>query len=256
MLEARHLVKRYSGARVVDDVSFTVGPGEVLGYLGPNGSGKTTTVNMLTGLIEPSQGLVLFEGRDIRDNLVEYRARLGLVPEEPHLYPYLTGVEYLQLVGRLRGMRPGPLDRKIGGFLDLFSLAADGDTPMSSYSKGMRQKILISAALMHDPELVIFDEPMSGLDAASCLMFRHLVQSLARAGKTVLFSSHELETVEKIATRVMVLHGGRIVAHDSVERLRDLAKVDTLEQVFAQLVMREEPALIAGRIVDVMTAKG
>ncbi len=256
MLEARHLVKRYSGTRVVDDVSFTVGPGEVLGYLGPNGSGKTTTVSMLTGLIEPSQGQVLFRGRDIRDQLVDYRARLGLVPEEPHLYPYLSGIEYLQLVGRLRGMRPGPLARKIDGFLDLFSLSSDGDTPLSSYSKGMRQKILISAALMHDPDLVIFDEPMSGLDAASCLMFRYLVQSLARSGKAVLFSSHELEAVEKIATRVMVLHEGRIVAHDSVERLRDLAQVDTLEQVFAQLVMREEPAVIAGRILEVMTANG
>ncbi len=256
MLEARHLVKRYGGARVVDDVSFSVGPGEVLGYLGPNGSGKTTTVNLLTGLVEPSQGHVFFEGKDIRENLVEFRARLGLVPEEPYLYPYLSGTEYLALVGRLRGIAPGPLARKIGGFLDLFSLSAESDTPLSSYSKGMRQKILISAALMHDPDLVIFDEPMSGLDAASCLMFRHLVQLLARAGKMVLYSSHELETVEKIATRVMVLHHGRIVAHDSVERLRDLARVETLEQVFAQLVMREEPSLVAGRIVEVMTAKG
>jgi ABC-2 type transport system ATP-binding protein len=256
MLEARHLVKRYSGTRVVDDVSFSVGPGEVLGYLGPNGSGKTTTVGMLTGLVEPSRGFVLFNGRDIREQLVEYRARLGFVPEEPYLYPYLTGIEYLQLVGRLRGMRPGVLAAKIAAFLELFHLAADGDTPLSSYSKGMRQKILISAALMHDPDLVIFDEPMSGLDAASGLVFRHLVQSLARAGKMVLYSSHELETVEKVATRVMVLHEGRIVAHDSVERLRDLARVDTLEQVFAQLVMREEPALVAGRIVDAMALGG
>jgi ABC-2 type transport system ATP-binding protein len=255
MLEARHLVKRYSGTRVVDDVSFTVGPGEVLGYLGPNGSGKTTTAGMLTGLIDPSQGLVLFNGRDIRDDLVEYRARLGFVPEEPYLYPYLTGVEYLQLVGRLRGMRSGLLAKKIAAFLDLFRLASDGDTSLSSYSKGMRQKILISAALMHDPDLVIFDEPMSGLDAASCLVFRHLVQSLARAGKMVLYSSHELETVEKVATRVMVLHEGRIVADDSVERLRDLAKVDTLEQVFAQLVIREDPAVTAGQIVDAMMTK-
>jgi ABC-2 type transport system ATP-binding protein len=256
MLEARHLVKRYGGARVVDDVSFIVRPSEVLGYLGPNGSGKTTTVNMLTGLVEPSQGQVLFMGCDIRDQLVEFRAQLGYVPEEPYLYPYLSGREYLQLVGRLRGMRPGVLAKKIAGFLDLFHLTSDGDTAMSSYSKGMRQKILISAALMHDPALVIFDEPMSGLDAASSLVFRHLVQSLARAGKTVLYSSHELETIEKVATRVMVLYAGRIVAHDSVERLRDLAQVDTLEEVFAQLVMREEPAEVADRIVDVMVTAG
>jgi ABC-2 type transport system ATP-binding protein len=175
MLEARGLVKDYSGICAVNRVSFTLAPSEVLGYLGPNGSGKTTTVNMLTGLVEPTQGEVLLDGVDIRDGLVEYRARLGYVPEEPHLYSYLSGHDYLRLVGQLRGMPAGRLERKIRAFLDLFGLAGDADADLSSYSKGMRQKVLITAALMHDPDIVIFDEPMSGLDAASGLVFRHLV---------------------------------------------------------------------------------
>jgi len=183
MLEARHLVKQYHGVCALADVSFSLGPSDVLGYLGPNGSGKTTTIGILTGLVEPTRGQVFLDGVDIRDQLVDYRARLGYVPEEPHLYPYLSGREFLQLVGRLRGLPEARLNRKIDAFLELFGLATDGDAPMSSYSKGMRQKVLVTAALMHDPDIVIFDEPMSGLDATAGLVFRHLLGSLARAGK-------------------------------------------------------------------------
>jgi len=252
MLEARHLVKQYHGVCALADVSFSLGPSDVLGYLGPNGSGKTTTIGILTGLVEPTRGQVFLDGVDIRDQLVDYRARLGYVPEEPHLYPYLSGREFLQLVGRLRGLPEARLNRKIDAFLELFGLATDGDAPMSSYSKGMRQKVLVTAALMHDPDIVIFDEPMSGLDATAGLVFRHLLGSLARAGKTVLYSSHELETVEKICTRVVVLHEGRVVADDDVARLRELMKLESLEQIFAELVFQEDPRQVADRLVDAM----
>jgi ABC-2 type transport system ATP-binding protein len=256
MLEARGLVKRFGGVRAVNDVSFTVGPGEVLGYLGPNGSGKTTTMNMLTGLVEPSQGHVLFEGRDIHDWLVEYRARIGYVPEEPHLYSFLSGREYLELVGSLRGMPAGILSRKIKALLELLTLASEDDAPLSCYSKGMRQKVLVAAALIHDPDLVIFDEPTSGFDATSSMVFRHMVKALARSGKAIIYSSHELEAVEKVSTRVIVLHAGQVVAHDSVERLRDLMRAGSLEEVFAQLVMTSDPADTADRIVDAVTSRG
>jgi len=252
MLEARHLVKQYHGVCALNDVSFSLGPSDVLGYLGPNGSGKTTTIGILTGLVEPTRGQVFLDGADIRDQLVEYRARLGYVPEEPHLYPYLSGREFLQLVGRLRGLAESRLNGKIDAFLELFGLATDGDAPMSSYSKGMRQKVLITAALMHDPDIVVFDEPMSGLDATAALVFRHLLGSLARAGKTVLYSSHELEAVEKVCSRVVVLHQGHVVANDDVKRLRGLMKLESLEQIFAQLVFQEDPHRVADRIVDAM----
>ena len=255
MLEARALIKRFGGVRAVDDVSFVVRPSEVLGYLGPNGSGKTTTVNMLVGLIQPTRGQVVFEGHDIWDDIVAYRRRVGYVPEEPNLYPYLTGREYLELVGRLRGLPAAALDRKITAMLGLFSLEADSHSPLSSYSKGMRQKVLISAALMHNPDLLVFDEPMSGLDAASAVVFRHLIKALARAGKMVLYSSHELETVERVADRVIVLHHGRMVAHDSVERLRELMQLESLEQIFSELVFTEDPQAVASRIVDAMVSR-
>jgi ABC-2 type transport system ATP-binding protein len=255
MLEACGLGKRFGGTVAVDDVSFSVGPTQVLGYLGPNGSGKTTTVNMLVGLLQPTRGHVRFDGCDIWDDIVGYRRRVGYVPEEPNLYPYLTGREYLELVGRLRALPDRRLGRRVTRLLTLFSLEPDSHSPLSSYSKGMRQKVLISAALLHDPELLVFDEPMSGLDAASAVMFRHLIKALARADKTVLYSSHELEAVERVADRVVVLHQGRMAAHDSVERLRELMKLDSLEEIFTELVFTEDPEAVANRIVDTVVSR-
>jgi ABC-2 type transport system ATP-binding protein len=150
MLEARHLVKRYYGHAVVNDVSFAVRAGEVVGYLGPNGSGKSTTTRRLTGLLEPTSGTIVFDGRDTRRDPIEWRRRLGYVPEEPHLYPFLSGREYLELVGRLREMPPTPTARKIGALLELFGLSEAGEQGIAAYSKGMRQKILVIAALLHD----------------------------------------------------------------------------------------------------------
>jgi ABC-2 type transport system ATP-binding protein len=254
MLEARHLAKRFFGVTVVDDVSFVVRPGEVVGYLGPNGSGKTTTARMLTGLLETSSGHVLIDGRDIQDDLVSFRRRLGYVPEEPFLYPFLSGREYLELVGRLRELPAAVVDRKIPVLLELFGLARAAEQSIGSYSKGMKQKVLIIAALLHDPDVLIFDEPDSGLDVTAQLVLRHLVRTLAERGKAVLYSSHVLEVVEKLCTRVIVLHRGRVVADDSVAHLRTLMTSQSLEDVFAQLVLREDPEQTAQEIADVVGA--
>jgi len=226
MFEVVNLTKYYSGIPAIKDVSFSVRPGEVLGYLGPNGSGKTTTVTIAIGLIEASAGTVRFDGHDVQQDFVAFRRRLGYVPEDPHLYSFLSGREYLQLTGRLRQMPERALNLKIDGLLELFSIGSAADLSISAYSKGMKQKILISAALLHDPELLIFDEPLSGLDVTTALVFRHLVAALAARGKIVLYSSHVLEVVEKICSRVVVLYRGRVVAHDSVERLRDLMALE------------------------------
>jgi ABC-2 type transport system ATP-binding protein len=255
MLEARHLVKRFFGVTVLDDVSFVVGPGDVVGYLGPNGSGKTTTARMLVGLVEPSDGTVLFDGRDISADPIAFRRRLGYVPEEPHLYSFLSGREYLELVGRLRQVPSQLLERKIGALLELFGLADAFEQAISSYSKGMKQKILIIAALLHDPDVVIFDEPESGLDVTATLVLRHLVKTLAARGKAVLYSSHILEVVEKVCERVIVLHRGRVVADDSVRQLRVLMSSSSLEEVFAQLVLRVDPEQTARDIADVVAAR-
>ncbi len=253
MLDARSLSRWYGAIRAVSDVSFHLAAGEVLGYLGPNGSGKTTTVGMLTGLVEPTAGTVLFRGADIADDPIEYRRHVGYVPEEPHLYPYLSGIEYLQLVADLRDMDARVSRTRIAALLELFGLETQAQAALSSYSKGMRQKVLISAALVHNPSLLIFDEPVSGLDATSALVFRHLLEALAEAGKGVLYCSHELDAVEKTCSRVLVLHHGRVVAHDTVERLRDALSEGSLEAVFQQLVCEIDPARTARDLVQSMS---
>ena len=242
MLEVRNLVKRYNRVRVVDDVSFVIRPGEILGYLGPNGAGKSTTVKVLTGLIEPTDGEILFNGVDVRKDFVSFQRRLGYVPEEAHLYPHLTGREYLQLIGRLRSLPRSVLEPRMDELLRIFGLWEDRHSPLSSYSKGMRQKILLSGALIHNPELIIFDEPFSGLDVTTALVLRTLLHELSSQGKIIFYSSHVLEVVEKVCHRVLILRKGKVVAHDAVERLRDLMHQPSLEGIFAQLTEQEDPA--------------
>jgi ABC-2 type transport system ATP-binding protein len=252
MLEVEGLTKEFRRLNVVDHVSFQVRAGEVTGYLGPNGSGKSTTIKMLTGLLEPTEGRVLFQGRNIRDDFVGFRRRLGYVPEEPHLYGYLTGLEYLQLVGGLRRLREHHVNQKAGELLELFYLADASWAPISTYSKGMKQRVLIAAALLHDPDLLIFDEAQSGLDIQNALLFRHVLRALANRGKAVLYISHVLELVEKVCDRVIILYRGRIVADNSVDALRDLMKLPTLEQVFSQLVQQDDLEARADRIASVV----
>jgi ABC-2 type transport system ATP-binding protein len=252
MLELRRLRKTYSSIPAVDGVSFVARAGEITGYLGANGSGKSTTMKMITGLIAPSSGEVLFEGRPIRDDLMGFRHRMGYVPEEPHLYTHLSGLEYLTMVAQLRHMDGPGSAKKIDGLLQLFGLHGDREVAISSYSKGMRQKVLLSAALMHDPELVLLDEPFSGLDVGTSLVLRSLIQELGARGKVVLFSSHELETVERICSHIVILHRGRIVADDSIERLRALMETPTLEGIFSQLAVEQDSDAVACEIADLI----
>jgi ABC-2 type transport system ATP-binding protein len=252
MLEVQHLFRSYRGIPAVEDVSFRIAPGEIVGFLGPNGAGKSTTVKIITGMLRANEGKVLFEGRDIREDMVGFRSVLGYVPEEAHLYTYLSGLEYLQLVGRLRGMRESVIEAKATGLLELLSLKSWQHTPISSYSKGMRQRVLIAAALMHDPRLLIFDEPLSGLDVVSGRLFKDLMASLAAQGKAVLYISHVLETVEQVCNRVIVIARGRILADAPPSELTSLMKLPNLESVFAQLVQQQDTRATAQQIVEVM----
>ena len=239
VIELRRLTKRYGPLTAVRDVSFELRPGEVLGLLGPNGSGKSTTVKILTGLLQPTSGEVLLDGQPAFDDLERYKACLGYVPEEPHLYSYLTGPEYLRLVGRLRGIPDAALDDKIDRFLQLLGIYDDRYQTLSSYSKGMRQKVLITAAVLHDPRLVVLDEPFSGLDVSAARVLKGFVRTLAEQGKMVLFSSHVLEVVEQVCSRVVILKDGQIVGHDSVANLRAVLQLPSLDAVFAALTAEE-----------------
>jgi ABC-2 type transport system ATP-binding protein len=254
MLELRSVSKRFSGIPAVDNVSFSARAGEITGYLGPNGSGKSTTMKLITGLISMTSGEILFEGQRIQQDLITYRHRMGYVPEEPHLYTHLSGAEYLTMVAQLRNLPAKLAAQRIDGLLQLFSLHDDRHASISGYSKGMRQKVLLAAALMHNPNLLLLDEPFSGLDVGSALILRSLIQELAARGKAVLFSSHELETVERICSRVVILHRGKIVADDSIEHLRTLMSLPTLEEIFSQLAVEQDTVSMARQIADLIDA--
>jgi ABC-2 type transport system ATP-binding protein len=254
MLELRQVSKCFAGIPAVDDVSFTARPGEITGYLGPNGSGKSTTMKMITGLLQPTSGKILFEGHPVERDPIAFKQRMGYVPEEPYLYPHLSGLEYLVMVGQLRNLPARRTADRIDGMLRLLSLHGDRHSPISAYSKGMRQKVLLIAALLHDPDLILLDEPFSGLDVASGLVLRSLIQELAARGKTVLFSSHELETVERVCSHVVILHRGKTVADDSIARLRTLMSLPTLEEIFSQLAVEQDTTAISRQIADLIRA--
>jgi len=251
MLELVGVCKSYRGVPAVRGLTLSATPGRVIGLLGPNGSGKSTTVRMIVGLLRPSRGVIRWRGVDIQRDLLEYQAIVGYVPEEPRLYPYLAATEYLELVGGLRDIPRATLTRRIDRFLELFALDTDRYAPLSSFSKGMRQKVLIAAALLHDPDLVILDEPNSGLDVASTLVFRSLVATLAERGKVIIYSSHMLDAVEKVCQDVIILHKSEVVASNSVSTLRERTQTRSLEEVFATVAVDQDVDRIGRDLADV-----
>jgi ABC-2 type transport system ATP-binding protein len=250
VLELIDLTKRYKGLPVVDAVSFSIHRGVVTGYLGPNGSGKSTTVKMLAGLIDPSSGSIRFDGVDVRRDMVGYKRVIGYVPEEAHVYPALSGLEHLQLIGRLRGLPENRVENKAKDLLQLFGLYERRHSPPAAYSKGMRQRVLISSALLHDPEFLIFDEPLTGLDVSSAVLFRHLLAELSARDKIIMYISHVLEMVEKSCENVIIIYKGRIQANDAVGNLRSLMEAPSLEEIFTQLVQQDDMAAVARDIVQ------
>jgi ABC-2 type transport system ATP-binding protein len=255
VLEAKGLLKLYGSVAAVQNVTFTLKSGQFLGYLGPNGSGKSTTVKMLTGLLEPTHGQVVHDGRDIHENLLAYRKHLGYVPEEANLYPYLTGEEYLEMVGTLRAMPEARRRRKINTLLELFSLWPHRHVTIGSYSKGMRQRILLIAALMDNPDLLILDEPLSGLDVSSALIIKNLIQALSARGKAIFYCSHILEVVEKVCSHLIILRKGQVIAHGATTEVREQIGKSSLESVFLHLVEERDVAEVADEIVEVVVSE-
>jgi ABC-2 type transport system ATP-binding protein len=248
MLEARALTKRYGGLLALDKVSFQLKRGEIVGYLGPNGSGKSTTVNIVVGLLEPSAGSIALDGRMLSEDPRAYKARIGYVPEEPYLYTHLTATEYLTLVGRLREIPEATLERKIAQLLILLQLHDSRYSTMSAYSKGMRQRVLLAAALMHNPDLLVLDEPFSGLDVNAGLLFRALLTLLAAEGRMILFSTHRFDMVEKLCSRVVILSSGRVVAEHQMTTFGGGSP--TLEETFVRVTKQPDFAPVAREIVE------
>lgn len=256
MLEIREITKTYNVFPAVDRVSFVVRPTEILGYLGPNGAGKTTTIKILAGLLEQTEGRIFYRGEDVQKNLFAFKKKIGYVPEQSEIYPHLSAYDYLLLVGRLRRIPEDVLNTKIERFLELFSLSSDMFTSISSFSRGMIQKVLIAAALLHNPEILLLDEPLLGLDVTTSQIIKDLILELSRQGKIIIYSSHILEIVEKICSRVIFIHKGCVVADDSVENLRGLMHLPSLEDIFSQLVEQEDTEAVARGVVETMRFGG
>lgn len=252
MLELKDITKKFNNIPVVKKVSFRIEPGEILGYLGPNGAGKSTTVKILAGLLEPNAGKIYFNDKNINQDLVTYKKRIGYIPEQGDLYAHLNAQEYLQLVGRLRQIPENKLNQKINGLMEQLGLSLEMYLPISSYSRGMKQKVLIASALLHNPDILLLDEPLTGLDVTTTLVFKDILNRLSRMGKIILFSSHILEVVERLCSRVIIIDKGKILADDSVENLSRLMKLPSLESIFKKLVQQEEMEKRAANIITLM----
>src|SRR5689334_3196545 len=253
MLEVRELTKRYGALLAVDRIDFHLARGEVLGYLGPNGSGKSTTVNMVVGLLQPSSGGILLDGQSQAHDPAAYKQRVGYVPEEPYLYTHLTAPEYLTLVGRLREIPSAQLAARSAELLRLFQLHESRYSTMAAFSKGMRQRVLLAAALLHNPDLLVLDEPFAGLDVNAGLLFRALLNLLAADGRMILFSTHRFDMVEKLCSRVVILSSGRIVAeHDAAEFVATGSP--SLEDTFCRVTQQVDFRPLAREILDTLQA--
>lgn len=235
MIRLKNLTKRFGGFEAVSGIDLEIPDGQLVGLLGPNGAGKSTTLKMLTGMLTPSAGVAEIGGHDVALDPLAVKRIIGYVPETGALFETLTAREYLELVAALHSIPEGEVAERIDRFLTFFELAAVRSQPLSTFSKGMRQKVVITAALLHNPQVVFFDEPLNGLDANAALLFKTLVTSLARDGKTVVWCSHILDVVERICERVVIVHKGRIVEDGTVPAILERSKATSLEQAFNQL---------------------
>jgi len=245
VIEIRNLTRRFGDLVAVDQITLSIPAGQICGYLGPNGAGKTTTVKMLTGMIQPTAGSAFVAGYDVQKEDLEVKRRIGYVPESGALYQSLTPFEYLQFVGRLYGMKDEDIVRRIHEFSDFFGIRENIDQRMIEFSKGMKQKVVIASAMIHNPQVIFLDEPLNGLDANAALLLKKLLRNLADEGKTIFYCSHILEVVENLCDRVVILDKGRVVADGSVGELKEMTKRSSLEGVFSELTHAEDMGELA-----------
>lgn len=250
IITIRNLSKSYGTKVVLKDINLDIHKGEIIGYIGPNGAGKSTTVKIMLGLVGQYEGEVNILGQNIQNGDVGYKKKIGYVPETAEVYENLTAREYLTFIGELYGMEYEVANLKAEKLMDLFGIKDVYDARLSSFSKGMKQKALIISALINDPDILFLDEPLSGIDANSVMVFKEVLAELARSGKTIFYSSHIMEVVEKLSDRIILINNGEIVADGNIEDLRNMSKEGSLEQIFNQLTGFNEHEEIAKEIVS------
>ncbi len=235
VIETRQLRKKYGDKYVLKGIDLSIGDGQVLGYIGPNGAGKSTTMKIINGIVDDFEGDVTVFGLDVRKHAIEIKQRIGYIPEQAAMYDVLTPVEYLRFIGKLYSLSEQVINSKTWELLRLFDLADKADARLSSYSKGMKQKVLLISGMMHNPEIIFLDEPLSGLDANAVILVKEILLQLKQAGKTIFYSSHIMDVVEKISDRIVIIDKGEVIADDSFENLQQQAQRGSLENIFTSL---------------------
>ncbi|MEP6916205.1 MAG: ABC transporter ATP-binding protein [Acidobacteriota bacterium] len=249
MILTEDLSRDYGRKAALRGLNLHVDPGEILGFLGPNGAGKSTTVKILTGMIRPTSGRAVVAGFDVVAQPLEVKKRIGYVPETAALYDGLTAAEYLELIAGLHHLDRRTAETRSGELLELFGLTADRHQRMHEFSKGMRQKVLIAAALIHRPEVLFLDEPLDGLDANAAMVVKEVLKRLAAQGRTILFCSHILEVVERMCTRIVIVNGGVQIAEGTAEAIRRTTGTETLEAAFCRLTGVRDVARVASEFI-------
>jgi ABC-2 type transport system ATP-binding protein len=249
ILTIQHLHKSYGDKQVLKDINLEIYPGQVIGYIGPNGAGKSTTVKILCGLLTDYEGEVSIKGYDLKKETLEVKKIIGYVPELAELYDVLTPFEYLNFIGALYGMEEDVCQERIQKMMSAFGLLPNIHQRMDSFSKGMRQKVLIASGLMHNPDIIILDEPLSGLDANSVIIIKELISRLAKEGKTIFYCSHMMDVVEKVSDRIVLIDEGRIIADGTFQDLKEQQGNKSLEQIFATLTAKDSLSTTADELV-------
>ena len=234
IITIKHLSKHYDKKTVLNDITLDIYPGQIIGYIGPNGAGKSTTVKILTGIIQDYTGEVTVAGKNLREDVLEVKKIIGYIPELAEMYDLLTPREYLLFIGKLYHLPDDVIEERSTKMLESFGLKDNIDQRMDSFSKGMKQKVLITSGLMHNPTIVILDEPLSGLDANAVIMIKELMQVLKQEGKTIFYCSHMMDVVEKVSDKIVLIDKGSIIAYGTISELRQTAG-DTLENIFSRL---------------------
>ncbi len=250
----RDLYMSYGSKQVLNGINIEVPMGKIIGYIGPNGAGKSTTVKILLGLINSYKGTVKVLGEDISNGSIEYKRKLGYVPETAEIFDNLTAREYITFLGQMYGMSYEETNRKALKLMELFGIEQVYDSRITSYSKGMKQKVLIISSLIHNPDILFFDEPLSGLDANSVMVFKEIMSHLAEQGKTIFYSSHIMEVVEKISDRIILINNGSIVADGTFSQLKEQSHEGSLENIFNQLTGFDKHKQLAEEFINIIGA--
>jgi ABC-2 type transport system ATP-binding protein len=250
IIRVRGLHKKYGSKEVLRGIDLDVWPGRILGYIGPNGAGKTTTVKVLMGMLGNFAGEVRVCGYEVARQPVEVKQRVGYVPETAALYETLTPSEYMRFVGSLHGLAAAEVDHRAGRMLALLGLEGEIHRRMSTFSKGMKQKVLIASSLIHNPDVIIMDEPLSGLDANSAILVKEILSRLAQRGRAIFYCSHVMDVVERICDRIVILSGGTLIADGSFEQLRSMSKAPSLEQLFSELTSEGTHESVAEQFIE------